>query len=203
MRKFLLLIFVLFISGCTINIDSATENKKENLEKEENEFSEEVISQGIASDVTNPLVIGDYGLASKYNVFLNEYKDVDVKLIKIYEDADSIIQRYNSDNPDNKIEKEKNYKFVVMRYDVVFFDFETESFGDKVRLDVDVVDVDGNNFVVNGIKQNIEIFILEEDLRVFNRQSGSVKIAFSIPEDIDSYLIKFGTYEHTIAYYKV
>ena len=46
-------------------------------------------------------------------------------------------------------------------------------------------------------------YILEEDLGVFNGGNGSVKIAFSIPKDTVNYLIKFGTYGHIIAYYKV
>lgn len=200
--KLLSLIFLIFIiTGCTITIDTNTNTS----EKEEKEFEEkeEVVSIGISSDNDNPLTIGECGIASKYNVYLGKYKDVDVCLKKIYNDADSIINAYNTSNPDKSIVLKDKYKFVVLDYEVIFFDFETESFGDNIRLDVEVLDSNNDFFVVDGVKQNIDIYVLEESLGIFNGGKGTVKIAFMIPEDITNYLVKFGTYDQTIAYYKI
>ena len=139
----------------------------------------------------------------KYNVYLDEYKDVDVCLKKIYNDGESIVNAYNSSNPDKSIELKEGYKFVVLDYEVIFFDFETESFGDNTRLDVEIVDSSNNSFVVDEVKQVIDVYVLEESLGVFNGGNGVVKIAFMLPEDVTNYLVKFGTYEQTIAYYKI
>ena len=199
-RLLLLILFIFIVTGCTITISgSSSDTKKE----EEKVTEEEVASIGNLSDLETPLVVGDYGLASKYNVYLNEYKDVDVCLKKIYEDGYSIVNAYNISNPDNVIELKDGYKFVVLDYEVIFFDFETESFGDNTRLNVEVVDSSNNPFVVDEVKQVIDIYVLEESLGVFDGGKGVVKIAFMLPEDVTSYLVKFGTYEQTIAYYKI
>lgn len=201
-------IFVLFlvfiISGCTIDI---SKNKDKVIDKNNKDDEiidlEEVKSVGVSSSIDNPLNIGDYGLASKYNVYLGKYKDVDVKLSKIYENSEEIVSKYNLSNPDKKITKQTGFKYVVLDYEVTFFDFETESFGDNVHLDIEVVDTTNNNFVVDKVKQVIEVHILKEDLGIVNGGIGTVKVAFAIPSNIGNYLIKFGTYDHTIAYYKV
>ena len=200
-RLLLLILFIFIVTGCTITISGGSSDTEKEEEKVITE--EEVVSIGTVSDLENPLVIGDYGIASKYNVYLNEYKDVDVCLKKIYEDGESVVNAYNISNPDNVIELKDGYKFVVLDYEVIFFDFETESFGDNTRLNVEVVDSSNNPFVVDEIKQVVDIYVLEESLVVFDGGKGVVKIAFMLPEDVTNYLVKFGTYEQTIAYYKI
>ena len=204
MKRFRLLIIFLFIfvvTGCTITIKGDYSEKEKEDEKVHEE--EDVVSVGVVSSLDNPLVVGEFGLASKYNVYLDEYKDVDVCLKKIYNDGESIVNAYNSSNPDKSIELKEGYKFVVLDYEVIFFDFETESFGDNTRLDVEIVDSSNNSFVVDEVKQVIDVYVLEESLGVFNGGNGVVKIAFMLPEDVINYLVKFGTYEQTIAYYKI
>lgn len=203
LRVFFVLFLVFILSGCTIDI---SKNKNKDIEKDDEEEItdlEEVESVGVSSSIDSPLSIGEYGLASKYNVYLGKYKDVDVKLSKIYEDSEEIVTKYNLSNPNKMINKQKGFKYVVLEYEVTFFDFKTESFGDNVRLDIEVVDSNNNNFVVDKVKQVIEVHILKEDLGIVDGGIGTVKVAFAIPSYVDNYLIKFGTYDHTIAYYKV
>lgn len=203
LRVFFVLFLVFILSGCTIDI---SKNKNKDIEKDDEEEItdlEEVESVGVSSSIDSPLSIGEYGLASKYNVYLGKYKDVDVKLSKIYEDSEEIVTKYNLSNPNKMINKQKGFKYVVLEYEVTFFDFKTESFGDNVRLDIEVVDSNNNNFVVDKVKQVIEVHILKEDLGIVDGGIGTVKVAFAIPSYVDNYLIKFGTYDHIIAYYKV
>ena len=205
----LLLVFMCFflITGCTINLGEEDKDVSEPVveenEEEENVEKEEVVSKGTESSLSSPLSVGEYGLASKYNPSINGYKDVDVVVTKIYDNSEDIVNDYNLHNPDNVISKESGYKYVVLDYEVVFFDFETESFGTSVELDVEVVNTDGNSFVVNDVKQVISIIVLSKSSGVVNGDKGTVQIAFAIPENVNSYVIKFGTLEHTIAYYKV
>ena len=206
----LLLVFIgcFLITGCTIDLSTDDKDiqepviEKEEKEDESNE-KEEVVSIGKESSLSSPLSVGDYGLASKYNAVINGYKDVDVSITKIYDNSEEIVNSYNLNNPDNEISKEVGYKYVVLDYEVVFFDFETESFGTGVELDVEVVNTEGNSFVVNEVKQVIQVNTLSKSVGVVNGDKGTVQIAFAIPENINNYLIKFGTIEHTIAYYKV
>lgn len=205
----LLLVFMCFflVTGCTIDLSTDDKDVKDPVvEKDEDDEikeKEEVVSKGVESTLSNPLSVGDYGLASKYNAVTDGYKDVDVVVTKIYDNSEEIVNSYNLNNPDNTISKTDGYKYVVLDYEVVFFDFETESFGTSTELDVEVVNTDGNSFVVNDIKQVIQINTLSKSMGVVNGDKGTVQIVFSIPESVNNYLIKFGTLEHTIAYYKV
>lgn len=205
----LVLVFMCFflITGCTIDLGS--EDKEindpvvEEKEDDETDKKEEVVSQGSESTLSNPLSVGDYGLASKYNAVIGGYKDVDVVITKVYDNSNEIVNSYNLNNPDSAISKDDGYKYVVLDYEVVFFDFETESFGTSPELDIEVVNTDGNSFVVNGVKQVIQVNALSKSMGIVNGDKGNVQIVFAIPEEVNNFLIKFGTLEHTIAYYKV
>lgn len=205
----LILIFLSFfiLSGCTINIGEEEKvEKKEEVEEKENKDKEEekdIVSIGSTSSITNPLGIGSYGVASKYNAVVSDYKNVDVTIKEVFSNSLEIVDSYNNENPDNMIVKKDGFKYVVLEYEVIFYDFETESFGEDVLLDVEVLNVDGSSFIINDVKQFIDIYVLSSDTGVVNGGSGCVKIAFAIPDNITSYLVKFGTLEHTIAYYKI
>ena len=207
MKKLLLLFLTLIIiTGCTINVDFL-ENDKPILEDEEiveDEVEvEDIFSIGKSSSLNNPLKVGEYGIASKYNAVLDTYKDVDVVIKEIYSNSDEIINLYNQSNPDNVILKDDNFKYVVLDYEVIFYDFETESFGTDVRLDMEVLNTNNSNFVINGVKQLIKVDILKQDLGVINGGKGTVQVVFALPKDVNNYLIKIGTLDHTIAYYKI
>jgi len=211
MKKFLLLFLALIIiTGCTIDVDFSdgdrflvNEEIMEEIQSENKVESEVISSIGKTSSLNNPLKVGEYGIASKYNAVLDDYKDVDVAIKKIYSNPDEIVDLYNHNNPDNVILKEDGFKYVVLDYEVIFYDFETESFGTDVRIDIEVVSTSNNSFVINDVKQVIKIDILKQDLGVVNGDKGTAQVVFAIPNDVNNYLIKIGTLEHTIAYYKI
>ena len=68
---------------------------------------------------------------------------------------------------------------------------------------MEVVNTNNENFVVNGVKHVVKIDVLKKDLGVVDGEKGTVQVVFSIPENVNNYLIKMGTIDHTIAYYKV
>ena len=199
------------MTGCTIDIskDKDIENNVSQAEEKEDEEIEfvdvdiKLTSIGKSSSASEPLTVGEYGVASKYNAILEEYKDVDVAIKTIYDNPDEIIENYNLENPDKAISKDDGYKYVVLDYEVIFFDFDTESFGDDVILDVEITDTSDNNLVINGVKQLINVYVLDNDKGVMDGGKGIVQIAFAIPSSVTNYFVKFGTYDHTIAYYKV
>lgn len=208
--KRLILIFLSFfiLTGCTISIgedDKEREKDVDNgsIEVEEKDEQEKVLSIGKESNLSNPLSVGEYGLASKYNAVISDYKNVDVTLKEVFTNSNEIVEQYNIDNPDNIIEKKDGFRYVVLEYEVIFFDFETESFGEDVILDMEVLNLDGSCFVVNDVKQVINSYVLTNDTGIVNGEKGTVKVAFLIPSTAANFLVKFGTSEQTIAYYKV
>jgi len=205
-RLLLLFIFLIIITGCTIDIDLSGDTNSNNYDDDivvDEKNEEEIFSIGKKSSLSAPLKVGEYGIASKYNAVLDEYKDVDVSIKEIYANSDEIVNLYNHNNPDNVILKEDGFKYVVLDYEVIFYDFETESFGTDVKLDLEIVDTNNNVFVINGVKQVIKVDILKQDLGIVNGGKGIVQVVFSIPKDVNNYLIKVGTLDHTIAYYKI
>ena len=207
MKKFLLIFLsLIIITGWTIDINVDKESDTEIEEEssvEEDIVEAKIPSVGKESSLSTPLKVGEYGIASKYNAVLEEYKDVDVLVKEIYSDSLEIVNLHNQNNTDNIIEKEDGFKYVVLDYEVIFYDFETESFGTDVVLDMEVVNTNNENFVVNGVKHVVKIDVLKKDLGVVDGEKGTVQVVFSIPENVNNYLIKMGTIDHTIAYYKV
>lgn len=213
MKKVLMLL-VLFLSfsltACTIKLGEE-ETKEKPLEEEspsseeqkEPEEKENTENVGKKSSKDNPLSVGTVGLSSKHNALLDTYQDVDISIKEVSKDPIKIIGEYNTDNPDKMLVATKGYKFVVLDYEVTLNNFETESFGTDVRVDVDITDTSDKPFVVGGVKQIVDVHILKEDVGVVSGNKGTVQIAFEIPEDVSNYLIKLGTKGHTIAYYKL
>ena len=75
----LLLVFMCFflVTGCTIDLSTDDKDVKDTVvEKDEDDEikeKEEVVSKGVESTLSNPLSVGDYGLASKYNAVTGGY----------------------------------------------------------------------------------------------------------------------------------
>ena len=117
MKKiFLAMLLVFFVTGCTIKLSDEQEQAGSDLNDvaaDETQV-EQKESVGILSSKTNPLKIGSVGIASKYNAVLEDYRDVDVKLVKIYDDVDTIINDYNAKHQDAKVVAEKGYKLVPL-----------------------------------------------------------------------------------------
>lgn len=207
MKKFLIplmLVLAILVTGCTIDISKNHDRDDNAMDEEERSTDKEKMeSVGSTSSKDAPLSIGEVGISSKYNAILDTYQDVDVKLLKIYDDELYQIEKYNEKNPDDQIEVDDDYKAVVLQYEVSLFDFETESFGTSVELDTEITDVNDNSFVVNGVKQVIDVKVLDSDAGITNGSSGKVTIFFQIPKDVTNYLVKLGTNNQKIAYYKV
>ena len=142
-----------------------------------------------------------YGLASKYNAKTLDYGTVDVKINKKL-DKD-YIDEYNKEHEEDKFTTPKGFKTYVIEYEVKLINFETENFGVEPSLDVEIVDEKGKEFIVSKIKQVIEVKLLKQDLGVVNNSSGKVVIAFNIPDNYNSFIIKLGTKGQKQAYFKI
>lgn len=201
---FLMLILLLGVTGCTINIsDKKDYDDQYETDEVSNDVEEEINSIGKTSTVDSPLGVGEVGRASKHNAVLDAYQDVDVKIVSISETPLEVVNEYNTQNIDDQFVVDDKYQLVVLDYDVTLVDFETESFGTSVGVDVEITNINGDNFIVDDEKQVIVVKKLYEDVGVVGDETGTVTIAFQIPKDVTNYLVKLGTNSHTIAYYKI
>ncbi len=201
---FLMLILLLGVTGCTINI-SAKKDYDDQYKTDEvsNAVEEKINSIGKISTVDSPLGVGEVGRASKHNAVLDAYQDVDVKIVGISEKPLEVVNEYNTQNIDDQFVVDDKYQLVVLDYEVTLVNFETESFGTSVGVDVEITNINGDNFIVDDEKQVIVVKKLHEDVGVVSDETGTVTIAFQIPKDVTNYLVKLGTNSHTIAYYKI
>lgn len=199
MRKFLLLFLVIpFLVGCTIELKDNSDNNDDN---NTDILEEKIKNIGSNSSIKSPLKLNKYGLASKYNAKTLKYVTVDVRINR--ELDNSYINKYNKEHSDDSFVTPKGYRAYVLEYEVILTNFETENFGVEPSLDVEVVDEKGNDFVVSKVKQVIEVKILDQDLGVVNNSSGKVIIAFNIPSNYNSLIIKIGTKGQKQAYFKI
>ena len=198
MKKiFILLLIIPFLVGCTIELSDS--NNNDNLDNTNIE-EEKINNVGVNSSLSSPLKMDKYGLASKYNAKTSKYVTVDVKINKKLDKK--YIETYNKEHEDNFVTP-KGYKSYVLEYEVKLTNFETENFGVDPALDVEIIDEKGKEFVVSKVKQVIEVKILDQDLGVVNNSSGKVIIAFNIPDNYNSFIVKIGTKGQKQAYFKI
>lgn len=201
MKKILFLIMIfLLTTGCTIDLS----DKDNNIKVDNNDKEEEVTKQkveGKKSTVKSPLTLGDTGITSKFNVINNKYEPVSVKLVRVMDN--SYIEDYNNENPDDKIKKTSGFKTIAIEYEVTLTNFKTESFGTDGLLETEILDVKGEVFRKDKVKQIIDIKVLNKDTGILENKKGSVIIAFQIPSNYSNYIVKLGTKDHEIAYFKL
>lgn len=197
-RLLLILLLVPLLVGCTIELDDGKDDITDNTN---NEQEEEIKNVGISSSLSSPLGIDKYGLSSKYNAKTGEYVTVDAKINQVLDN--SYIEKYNKEHEEEKFTTPKGYKSYVIEYEVILTNFETENFGIDPTLDIEVLDEKGKEFVYNKIKQIIEVKVLSKDLGIVKNGTGKVIIAFNIPDNYNSFIIKLGTKGQKVAYFKI
>ncbi len=209
MKKYLIfsLAFLILLTGCDFNykvkIDTSSKEDDEIVEEEE-KIEEKVEHQGKKSSKDEPLKINEVGLASKYSVKEEKYDDVDVKVVenkKIDFDNEDVKKYIEKENVE--IESKSGYKLIMTTIDVTLVDFKTESFGSDVEVNTEILDEKSNPIVVNGVKQFIDAYAIDKGNGKFEGETGTLKIVYQIPNDVNSYMIKLGAVGNTQAYIKL
>lgn len=158
------------------------------------------------STLQTPLQVGEWGTASKYNTETKGDQNVNVRVSRIIrgDEAKKMAQDYmNSDYSIYKYEEpEGNQEWVVIEYDVDFGDtYVPGELGASPTVDGDVTGPDGGSIKYNGISYiNSVIEIGSRDY--IKTKTGSGKLLTQIPIGCTDYIIDFGTYNGTHAYFK-
>lgn len=163
-------------------------------------------SNARTSTLENPLQVGEWGIASKYNTNTSSDQNVNVKVTNIIrgDEAKKMAQDYmNSDISIYKYEEPEAYQeWVVIEYDVDFADtYVPGELGASPNVDADITGPDGSAIKYNGvtyINQVIEIGSRD----YIKTKTGSGKLLTQIPVGCTDYIIEFGRYGGTKAYFQ-
>lgn len=194
------------------NISSTTDNVLEDdysntlIENTTTEETTTSSSTARTSTLEDPLQVGEWGIASKYNTSTSSNQDVNVSVTNIIrgEEARQIAMEYmNSDSSIYVYEEPDAYQeWVVIEYDVDFADtYIPGSIGASPTVEADVTGADGSSVKYNGITYiNQVIEIGSRDY--IQGPTGSGKLLTQLPVGYTDYIIQFGRYNGTTAYFQ-
>ncbi len=172
----------------------------------ENSSTVESSSNAKTSSLENPLKVGEWGIASKYNTNTKSDQNVNVRVSNIIrgDEAKKMAQEYmNSDYSIYKYEEPEAYQeWLVVEYDVDFGDtYVPGELGASPNVQGDVTGPDGSSVKYNGVSYiNSVIEIGSRDY--IKTKTGSGKLLTQIPIGCTDYIIDFGTYNGTHAYFQ-
>ena len=158
------------------------------------------------SSLENPLQVGELGIASKYNTETSSDQNVNVRVTNIIrgDEAKEMAKEYMSrDYSIYKYEEPEAYlEWVVIEYDVDFADtYVPGELGASPNVEADITGPDGSSLEYNGITyitSTIEIGSRD----YIKAKTGSGKILTQIPIGCTDYIIQFGRYNGTTAYFQ-
>lgn len=172
----------------------------------DNSSTAESSSDAKTSSLEKPLKVGKWGIASKYNTNTKSDQNVNVRVSKIIrgDEAKKMAQEYmNSDSSIYKYEDPEAYQeWLVVEYDVDFGDtYIPGELGASPNVQGDVTGPDGKSIKYNGISYiNSVIEIGSRDY--IKTKTGSGMLLTQIPIGCTDYIIDFGTYNGTHAYFQ-
>lgn len=156
------------------------------------------------SSLENPLQIGEWGIASKYNTKTSGDQNVNIRVTNVIrgEEAKKMAKEYmTSGSSIYKYEDPKAYQeWAVIEYDVDFGNtFEMSELGASPNVNGDITGLDGTSIKYNGITY-ISSVIEIGSRDYIKTKTGSGKLLTQLPIGCTDYLIQFGTYNGTTAY---
>lgn len=163
------------------------------------------VSDAKTSTKETPLEKGAWGIASKYSTETKNYEDVYIKVTNVIrgEDAKKAVQDYCNSKTYIKYEEPKEgLEWVVLDYDLDFGNYTKSSLGASADVSVSIKGVGNNNSVkYNGVTYIITSRYIGSSDYV-KTQEAKGKIAFQMPIGCKDYIVQFGAYNNTNAYFK-
>lgn len=164
-----------------------------------------VIGDAKTSTKEAPLSKGEWGTAAKYSTETKKYENVNVKVTNFTrgEDAKKAVQDYMSSGSSiYKYEDPKEgLEWLVIDYDVDFADFTMSSLGANGDVSGKVEGLTSSSIKYNGTTYiTSTIFIGPRDYVKTKNTSG--RLATQVPIGCSDYIVTFGAYNETKAYFK-
>lgn len=182
--------------------NSETANNNNNSAQQNISSSQSSSVTGKSSSKSNPLSIGEWGLASKYSS--SDYVDVPVKVTNVTRgnSATQMVKDYcNSGSSIYKYEDAKDgMEWAVIDYTVDLTNIKGYSTGKDIKVDSKITGT-GNN---NSIKYNGATYIVST-MNMTSRYSkeniANGQFAVQLPIGCTDYLIALGSSSHTQAFF--
>lgn len=192
MKKVVIILLILLMSGCTIKLDEKIVYQEKNKIKG--------VSAGKLSSLDNPLLIGDTALTDKMSPEDNDYFDINLTVRKAEIIDYNKLELLNKDQA-KLITPKDNQKFILITYDIDIMGPVKTALGFDSSADVQVLKLDGTKF----IRDDAPIDIVSTNISLTSAlkmgDKGRTKMAFQIEEDINELLLVFG--KDKKAYYKI
>ncbi len=190
----------------TLNNSSDNSNSVTETNTVDNSSTTNEGANGAARESTleNPVEIGEWSIASKYNTNTSGNQNVNVRITNVIrgDEAKKMAQDYmSSDYSIYKYEEpEANLEWAVIEYDVDFADtYVPGELGASPNVEIDITGLDGRSIKDNGITYFTSV--IEIGSRDYIKtKTGSGKALTQLPQGFTDYIIQAGAYGGTIAY---
>ncbi|MBD7913442.1 hypothetical protein [Clostridium cibarium] len=164
-------------------------------------------SEAKQSTLTSLLQIGQTGIASKFAVD-SSIHDANVSLTNVIrgEDAQRIVAEYNSTHNTRISPLDSDQiEYAVAEYAITLpAGFPTNEYGPNEEINAEIDGLDGEGLTYNGILFVTTTLNLNEPsekvLKIGVPEKG--RLIFTLPKGCTDYLISFGEYDGTHAYFK-
>ena len=148
---------------------------------------------------------GTWGIASKYSTEDKKDEEVYVKVTKYVrgEEAKKAVQDYVNSSSFYKYEEPKEgLEWVVVDYDIDFANYKRSSLGSNARVSVSIKGAGNRSSVVyNGTTWILSSTYIGKSDYV-KTQTAQGKVAFQMPIGCTDYILQFGEYNETNAFFK-
>ena len=202
------------INNVTNNLNTSTNNilntntannTNTNNTVNTNNTNASAVTDAKTSTKEAPLTKGTWGIASKYSTESSKYENVNVKLTNVVrgEEAKKAVQEFVNKSSYYKYEEPKEgLEWVVIDYDLNFGDFTMSSLGENPRVTLSIKGSGNKTSVIyNGMSYTLfTTYIGTSDYVKEKNTSG--KIAFQMPIGCTDYVMQFGEYNETNAFFK-
>lgn len=152
-----------------------------------------------------PLAKGEWGIAAKYSTETKGYENVNVKVTNFTrgEDAKKAVQEYmTSGSSIYKYQDPKEgLEWLIIDYDVDFADYTMPSIGANGDVSGKVEGLTSSSIIYNGTTY-ITSTILISPRDYVKTKNTSGRLATQVPIGCSDYVVAFGAYNETKAYFK-
>lgn len=187
------------------NTSNTIRNSLENNTIENKGANNVVTGDAKTSTKEAPLTKGEWGTAAKYSTETKGYENVNVKVTNFIrgEDAKKAVQEYMTSGSSiyKYQEPKEGLEWLVIDYDVDFADYTMSSIGANGDVSGKVEGLTSSSIKYNGTTYiTSTIFIGPKDYVKTKNTTG--RLATQVPVGCSDYIVTFGAYNETKAYFK-
>lgn len=183
--------------------DKSPEDKQESTASVQETSEKKKIKTSLSS-LASPLSTGDTGEAAKYSTSEKGYFNVPVTLLSV-ETGDIAARRVRelakSDPVYDFEEAGEDEQWVTADYELSLSGFPLDECGADASITAFVMSHEGDFVEKDGKKYGAVVWTFTDGSYYFEGTHGGT-IAFRLPKELDDYVIVFGEYDETQAFFK-